>query len=115
MYYYPRPYPYYRRYYNINPYYYRRYYYPFYNVVDSQIADVDQSIINYGDMTDVIQDSDIYQSMVPKSPAKEFVVEVDSAPSSPSEQIPPPAPPTEFLPSIPPEIPIVEPPPINLP
>lgn len=66
MYYY-RPYPYYRRYYNLDPYYYRRYYNPYYNyvqnVVDSQIADVNQDIVNYGDMTDVIQDSDVYQSM----------------------------------------------------
>lgn len=37
------------------------------NIVDSQIADVDQSIVNNGDMTDVIQDSDIYQSMTPVS------------------------------------------------
>jgi hypothetical protein len=66
MYYRYQPYPYYRRYYNLDPYYYRKYYYPYYNVVDSQVADVDQSIINYGDMTDVIQDSDIYQSMTPE-------------------------------------------------
>jgi hypothetical protein len=69
MYHRYRPYPYYRRYYNLNPYYYGRYYNPYYNyqqnIVDSQIADVDQSIVNYGDMTDVIQDSDIYQSMTP--------------------------------------------------
>lgn len=67
MYYRYQPYPYYRRYYNIDPYYYRRYYSPYYNyqqnIIDSQLADVDQSIINYGDMTDVIQDSDIYQLM----------------------------------------------------
>jgi hypothetical protein len=62
--YYYRPYPYYRRYYDLNPYYYGRYY-PFYNVVDSQVSDVDQSIINYGDMIDVIQDADVYQSMSP--------------------------------------------------
>ena len=64
-----QPYPYYRRYYNINPYHYGRYYSPYYNyqqnIIDSQIANSDQSIINYGDMTDVIQDSDIYQSMTP--------------------------------------------------
>jgi|688.fasta_scaffold228458_4 hypothetical protein len=66
MYYRYQPYPYYRRYYNIDPYYYRRYYNNYQsNIIDSQIADVDQSIINYGDMTDVIQDSDIYQSMTP--------------------------------------------------
>jgi hypothetical protein len=58
------------RYYNIDPYYYRRYYYnPYYNyqknIIDSQIADVDQSINNFGDMTDVIQDSVINQSMHP--------------------------------------------------
>lgn len=67
MYRYYRPYPYYRRYYNINPYYYYRRYYPYYNVIDSQIADVDQSIINYGDMIDVIQDADVYQSMAAES------------------------------------------------
>jgi hypothetical protein len=70
MYYRYQPYPYYRRYYSLDPYYYGRYYNPFYNyqqnIIDSQIADVDQSIINYGDMTDVIQDSDIYQSMAPE-------------------------------------------------
>jgi len=67
MHYRYQPYPYYRRYYNINPYYYGRYYSPYYNymqnIVDSQIADVDQSINNFGNMTDVIQDSDVYQSM----------------------------------------------------
>jgi hypothetical protein len=70
MHYRYQPYPYYRRYYSLDPYYYRRYYYnPYYNyqqnIVDSQVSDVDQSIINYGDMTDVIQDSDVYQSMEP--------------------------------------------------
>lgn len=67
MYYRFQPYPYYRRYYNLDPYYYGRYYNPHYNyqqnIIDSQIADVDQSIVNYGDMTDVIQNSNIYQSM----------------------------------------------------
>ncbi len=67
MYYRYQPYPYYRKYYNIDPYYYRRYYNPYYNyqqnIVDSQVSDVDQSIVNYGDMTDVIQDADVYQSM----------------------------------------------------
>ena len=61
----PQPYRYYIRPYNMNPYYYRRYYNPYYNyqqnIVDSQIANVDQSINNFGDMSDVIQDSDIYQ------------------------------------------------------
>jgi ABC-type antimicrobial peptide transport system permease subunit len=69
------PYPYYRRYYNLNPYYYGRYYNPYYNyqqnIVDSQISDIDQSIINYGDMTDVIQDADVYQSMTPAPEPKE--------------------------------------------
>lgn len=67
MYYRYQPYPYYRRYYNLDPYYYRRYYTPYYNyqqnIVDSQLSNVDQSIVNYGDMIDVIQDSDVYQSM----------------------------------------------------
>ncbi len=31
------------------------------NIVDSQIANVDQNITNFGDMTDVIQDADVYQ------------------------------------------------------
>jgi hypothetical protein len=68
MYYRYQPYPYYRRHYNLEP-YYRRYYTPYYNymqnIVNSQIANSDQDIVNYGDMTDVIQDSDIYQSMTP--------------------------------------------------
>lgn len=57
-----QPYPYYRRYYNIDPYYYRRYYNP-YNIYNSQISDVNQNITNFGDMTDVIQNSDVYQLM----------------------------------------------------
>lgn len=63
-YYYDRylPYPYHRRYYNIDPYYYRRYYNP-YNIYNSQISDVNQNITNFGDMTDVIQNSDVYQLM----------------------------------------------------
>jgi hypothetical protein len=60
-----RPYPYYRRYYNIDPYYYRRYY-P-YNVIDSQIANIDQNMINFGDMTNVTQDADIYQLRSPET------------------------------------------------
>ena len=67
MYYRFQPYPYYRRYYNLNPYYYGRYYNPYYNyqqnIIDSQIADVNQNINNFGDMSDVIQDSNIYQLM----------------------------------------------------
>ncbi len=64
-----RPYPYYRGYYN--PYNYRRYYYnPYYynNIIDSNIANVDQNITNFGDMSDVIQDSVIYQSLTPPNP-----------------------------------------------
>lgn len=64
MFYRFQPYPYYRRYYNLNPYHYRRYYNPYSyysNIIDSQIATVDQSINNFGSMTDVIQDSSIYQ------------------------------------------------------
>ncbi len=60
------PYPYYRRYYSVDPYFYRRYYNPYYNIIDSQVSDIDQSVINYGDMTDVIQDADVYQSMTPE-------------------------------------------------
>jgi hypothetical protein len=82
MYYRYQPYPYYRRYYNIDPYYYRRYYSP-YNIIDSQIADVDQSIVNYGDMTDVIQDSDIYQSMTPAPEPDEVVPNPPEEPTTP--------------------------------
>lgn len=66
MFYNYQPYSYRRRYYHLDPHsYYRRYYNPLYNVLNSQIANSNQSIINYGRMTDVIQDSDIYQSMTP--------------------------------------------------
>ena len=81
-----QPYPYYRRYYNINPYHYGRYYNPYYNyqqnIIDSQIANSDQSIVNYGDMTDVNQDSNIYQSMTPapEIPLTEEPVEPVSEP-----------------------------------
>jgi hypothetical protein len=65
-----QPYPYQRRYYNIDPYYYRRYYNPYYNyqqnIIDSQVADVNQSINNFGDMTDVNQNSNVYQLMTPQ-------------------------------------------------
>lgn len=64
------PYPYYRRYYNINPYFYRRYYYPYYNFFDSQYSNIDQGIVNYGDMTDVYQDANVYQSMSSKPKAE---------------------------------------------
>jgi ABC-type antimicrobial peptide transport system permease subunit len=93
MHYRYRNYPYYRRYYNLNPYYYGRYYNPYYNyqqnIIDSQIADVDQSVINYGDMSDVIQDSYIYQSMEP-APVSPEPVEV------PPVEPPPVEPPTEM-------------------
>ncbi len=69
MYYKYQPYPFYNRYYNIDPYYYRKYYNPYYNymqnIINSQIANSDQNIVNYGDMSDVIQDSVINQSMAP--------------------------------------------------
>jgi hypothetical protein len=64
MHYRYQPYPYYRRYYNLDPYYYRRYY-PYYNVIDSQIASIDQNITNFGDMRDVSQDANIYQLRTP--------------------------------------------------
>jgi hypothetical protein len=63
MHYRYKTYPYYRRYYNLNPYYYRRYYNPYYNIIDSQYSHIDQNIINHGNMIDVIQDADVYQSM----------------------------------------------------
>ncbi len=72
MYYRYQPYPYYRRYYNLDPYYYRRYYSPYYNIIDSQVATIDQNMVNFGDMTNVTQDANIYQSM---APAPEPVVE----------------------------------------
>jgi hypothetical protein len=72
MYYRYQPYPYYRRYYNLDPYYYRRYYSPYYNIIDSQVATIDQDMVNFGDMTNVTQDANIYQSM---APAPEPVVE----------------------------------------
>ena len=75
-----QPYSYQRRYYNIDPYYYGRYYNPYYNysnnVVDSQIANVNQSINNFGDMTDVNQDSNVYQLMTPAPEEVEHVEEV---------------------------------------
>jgi hypothetical protein len=72
MYYRYQPYPYYRRYYNLDPYYYRRYYSPYYNIIDSQIATIDQNMVNFGDMTNVTQDANIYQL---RAPAPEPVVE----------------------------------------
>jgi hypothetical protein len=64
MYYRYQPYPYYRRYYNLDPYYYRRYYSP-YNIIDSQVATIDQNMVNFGDMTNVTQDANIYQLRTP--------------------------------------------------
>jgi hypothetical protein len=80
---YPRyqPYPYQRRYYNVDPYYYGRYYNPYYNystnVIDSQVSDVNQSINNFGNMTDVNQNSNVYQlrSPEPEIPVVEETVE----------------------------------------
>jgi len=70
MYYRYQPHPYHRRYYNLNPYYYyKRYYNPDYSIIDSQIATIDQNIINYGNMTDVYQDANIHQL---RSPVKQF-------------------------------------------
>lgn len=84
MYYRYHPYPFYMRHYNVTPYNYRRYYNPYYNyqqnIFDSQIADVNQSIVNYGDMNDVIQNSDIYQSMTPEP---ENIVICTSPPDEP--------------------------------
>lgn len=66
----PRPYPYRMRYYSLDPYYYGRYYNPYYgystNVIDSQVANVNQSINNFGDMIDVNQNSNIYQLRTPE-------------------------------------------------
>ena len=79
---YPRyqPYPYQRRYYSINPYSYGRYYSP-YNMYNSQFANVNQSINNFGEMNDVIQNSDVYQLMAPHSsvsPEPEIISESES-------------------------------------
>jgi hypothetical protein len=69
MHYRYQPYPYYRRYYNLDPYYYGRYYNPYYNyqqnIIDSQVATVDQNMVNFGDMTNVTQDANIYQLRTP--------------------------------------------------
>jgi hypothetical protein len=62
MHYRLRPYPYYRRYYSINPYHYSRYYNPYYyGIFGSQFANVSQSITNFGGMSGVSQDSIINQ------------------------------------------------------
>jgi hypothetical protein len=97
MYYRYQPYPYYRRYYNLDPYYYRRYYWnPYYNyqqnIIDSQVATVDQNMVNFGDMTDVTQDANIYQLRTPapenvgvctEPPAAEPIVEPPVLPPAP--------------------------------
>lgn len=72
------PYPYYRRYYNINPYHYRRYYNPYYSIFDSQYSNIDQSINNFGNMTDVYQDADVYQLRTPAPIAEEPVPEPET-------------------------------------
>jgi hypothetical protein len=95
MYYRYRPYPYYRRYYNLDPYYYRRYYNPYYGIYNSQIADVDQSIINYGDMNDAIQDSYIYQSRALPPTAQE---ENNDNQMPPEDIEPEPMPPEPIMP-----------------
>ena len=81
MYYRYLPYQYYRRYYNINPYFYRRYY-PYYNLIDSQYGSINQDIVNYGNMSDVIQDADIYQSMSPETNSETIVSEPASTKNS---------------------------------
>jgi hypothetical protein len=58
------------------------------NIVDSQISDVDQSIVNYGDMIDVIQDANVYQSMTPTPASVPAETQDVSA-------LPPPPPPHE--------------------
>lgn len=80
MYYRYQPYPYYRRYYNLDPYYYRRYYNPYYNIIDSQIANIDQNMVNFGDMTNVSQDANIYQL---RSPAPENIGICTEPPAEP--------------------------------
>jgi hypothetical protein len=54
-------------YYRYQPYSYRRRYYnPYYNymqnIISSQVAEVDQSMVNYGSMANVSQDSVINQT-----------------------------------------------------
>ena len=82
MYYKYQPYPYYRKYYNINPYYYGLYYNYRQNIIDSQIANVNQNINNYGSMTDVIQNSNIHQSMT-----SEPEVSTETAEEPPSAEV----------------------------
>jgi hypothetical protein len=77
-----QPYPYYRRYYNINPYHYGRYYSP-YNIFNSQIASINQRLVNFGGMTNVTQDANIYQLRTP-APEPESV-DVSIEPTEPTE------------------------------
>jgi hypothetical protein len=81
-----RPYPYYGRYYNLDPYYYRRYYSPYYNyqqnIIDSQVATIDQNMVNFGDMTDVTQDANIYQLRTPEPDSGNVGVTTDPPPAS---------------------------------
>jgi hypothetical protein len=81
-----QPYPYYRRYYNINPYHYGRYYSP-YNIFNSQIASINQRLVNFGGMTNVTQDANIYQLRTP-APEPESV-EVSTEPTEPTAPIEP--------------------------
>jgi hypothetical protein len=91
MHYRYRPYPFYRRYYDINPYHYGRYYNPFYNyqrnIIDSQIASVDQNITNFGDMRDVRQDANIYQLRTPAPEPEPDVPPVEPPVEEPSPLI----------------------------
>jgi len=75
MYYQFRPYPYYRRHYSIDPYHYGRYYSP-YNIFNSQIASINQRLVNFGDMTNVTQDANIYQLRTP--PIEKIEENIDS-------------------------------------
>jgi hypothetical protein len=92
MYYRYQPYPYYKRFYNISPYHYGRYYNPYYAIYDSQIANVNQRLVNYGTMTDVIQNSDIYQL---RTPPAENVGVCTEPPAEPQEEVVPTEVPTE--------------------
>jgi hypothetical protein len=76
MYYRYQPYPYYRRYYNLDPYYYGRYYSP-YNIFNSQIASINQRLVNFGGMTNVTQDANIYQLRTPAPEPENVDVSVE--------------------------------------
>jgi hypothetical protein len=62
-----QPYPYYRRYYNINPYH----------------SSINQRLVNFGGMTNVTQDANIYQLRTP-APEPESV-DVSIEPTEPTE------------------------------